>query len=214
MIFLLIGIVVVLYILGRKSVIKSRYKIANGKINMIFGLRGCGKSTHAAYVVSRCNKFNVAVFSNFPIHGAYQLGDICEADYPVGSVLIIDEAGLAWGNRDFKSMPKEVIEFFKMSRHHEYTIYLYSQAYNDCDKKIRDLTDNMIYCSKIGSFSRYIKMTQYIGVDEGGQPCTQYKPLKPLKFLFCHWLYRKRYYKLFDSYAYVPKEEGRAIIPW
>ncbi len=215
MIFIII-ILLIFFIVKLLNRLSEKKKVINGFINMYFGKRRQGKSTHAAYVVSVCNRHAIPCFSNVPIHNCYQLGDsISEADYPPGSVIIIDEAGLVWGNRDFKNMSKDVIEFFKMSGHHKYTIYLYSQQYDDCDKKIRDLTDKLVQVKKeILGFSRFTTWHTVDGVDEDGQPDLKYIAPTFLSRLFSFRLFRPKYYKLFDSHCYVPTEHARGYIPW
>ena len=194
-------------------------RLFNHTQNYFYGVKGSGKTTHAAYVVSCANKFGIPCYSNVSIHGAYQLGDnIAELDYPEGSVIIIDEAGLEFGSRDFKKLPKEVIEYFKMSRHHKYTIFMYSQVPNDSDKKIREIRDNLFEVKKGVLFkgvSYFTLHRAYSDVDEEGQPCVKYKPITFWqRIFFGKKLVRKKYYPLFDSYAYTPTSVMRAQIPW
>ena len=54
-------------------------------------------------------------------------------------VLIIDEAGICFNNRDWKGLPKNVLEFLKYHRHYRCDVYFFSQA-ADMDKSIRDLS--------------------------------------------------------------------------
>lgn len=57
-------------------------------------------------------------------------------------LLLIDEVGLIWNNRDFKKFETEVRRWFKFQRHYYTKVYMFSQAF-DVDKQLRDLTDQM-----------------------------------------------------------------------
>lgn len=57
-------------------------------------------------------------------------------------LLLVDEVGMIWDNRDYKHFKPEVKSFFKFQRHYCVKCYLFSQTF-DIDKKLRDLTDEM-----------------------------------------------------------------------
>lgn len=57
-------------------------------------------------------------------------------------LLLIDEVGLVWNNRDHKDFKKPVRQWFKLQRHYFTKVYMFSQTF-DVDKQIRDLTDQM-----------------------------------------------------------------------
>lgn len=57
-------------------------------------------------------------------------------------LLLVDEVGMIWDNRNFKGFKPEVRNFFKLQRHYHCKIVLFSQTF-DIDKKLRDLTDSM-----------------------------------------------------------------------
>ena len=58
------------------------------------------------------------------------------------SVIFCDEINLLWDNRDFKSFPKDMQKYFRLQRHYKHIFIGFSQTY-DCDKKIRDLADEL-----------------------------------------------------------------------
>lgn len=66
------------------------------------------------------------------------------------SALFLDEVGLTWDNRSFKTFDKGFTEFFKLQRKCKCIVYMNSQSF-DIDKKIRDVTDSMILQSNIGN---------------------------------------------------------------
>lgn len=62
---------------------------------------------------------------------------------PNGNVLIlIDEVGMIWDNRNFKNFADSTRDWFKLQRHYKCKVFLFSQQF-DVDKKIRDLCDDM-----------------------------------------------------------------------
>lgn len=73
---------------------------------------------------------------------------------PNGNVLIlIDEVGMIWDNRKFKTFSDSTRDWFKLQRHYKCKVYLFSQQF-DIDKKIRDLCDDMwLVQSKFRVFS-------------------------------------------------------------
>jgi hypothetical protein len=113
-------------------------------IGIILGVPGAGKTTMLTQIAKKAQKKNIPVFSNCYIDGAY----IINAKEDLGkymienSVIIIDEGGSEFSNRDWKQLCKRVVRFFKMHRHYKCDVYLSSQDY-DIDIKIRNL------CSKI-----------------------------------------------------------------
>ena len=110
-------------------------------LNVYFGVPGSGKTTFAAYLTrralhenilirfcrrhrnrltnlllnSRYLKRRIDVYSNVPITGAYRL----DAKKDIGFCMIenakvtIDEAGIEYNNRNYKSFPPEAIYFYK-----------------------------------------------------------------------------------------------------
>lgn len=62
------------------------------------------------------------------------------------SLVLIDEAGMIWDNRNFTTFAEEVRDWFKLQRHYRCKVYLFSQSF-DIDKKLRDLTDGLYLCS-------------------------------------------------------------------
>jgi len=114
------------------------------KLIMIFGKKGSGKTTLLTKLSLRYLKAGRPVYSNVPIPGAYLFDayDIGFKAIPPGAVIFLDEVGMIWDSRDFKSFKKEYRDYFKLQRHYHHTVYLLSQSF-DIDKKLRDLTDQM-----------------------------------------------------------------------
>lgn len=123
-----------------KFVITNYFMRKGNKFDYIIGATGSGKSTLSAWYAKKALKKGKKVFSFTPLLGAYkiELSDLGIFDIS-NSFLIIDEAGITFDNRNFKSnFTLEQLEFFKKHRHYNVDIVIISQAL-DADKKLRDL---------------------------------------------------------------------------
>lgn len=118
-------------------------------LHMIVGSKGSGKSLYMARAANRWYKKRKGeVFSNMGI-GNDLPAEYWKVNFPPDSLILIDEVGVIHGNRDFKSFPPELIEWYKMQRKRRLTVVVSSQTM-DVDKKIRDLCDIIYVCQKIG----------------------------------------------------------------
>lgn len=108
------------------------------KLILLFGKKGSGKNTLLTKWAIRYNKLGYTVFSDSEIFNTYKLDTnwIGKYDFPKNSVLLVQEAGITWDNRNFKSFPAEVRDFFKLQRHKEVIVVMASQSF-DVDKKLR-----------------------------------------------------------------------------
>lgn len=177
-------------------------------VSLFIGLPGSGKTSIAAAFVKQSLRKKIPVYSNVPILGAYafersDIGSYCMD----GGVIIIDEAGLEFDNRDFDKnfrgdAGKKMLSFFKLARHYGAKIIVLSQT-ADIDLKIRSLA-GVIYLvrrSLILGCSVFYKIRRSIGVtDDGHSLCDCFVEPKPLGKIFSSRLFRPRVYKLFDSY--------------
>lgn len=135
----------------------TRKYVNSYTFSIIFGRKGSGKSTtiqklaykynrkgwHIACNIGDCNypyaqQVDVSkLWTYFPPYNGKEIPDI-----PENTVLFIDEINLLWDNRDFKTFPKQLLEFFRLQRHKKIKIIAFSQTF-DCDKKLRDLADTL-----------------------------------------------------------------------
>ncbi len=129
----------------------------------LFGLPGCGKTTLSTKLAYEHLNNGWIVYSDIRIPGTYYF-DIEEWDGtftpPPDTVLILDEIGIYFSNRDFAKFKKTLLYWFKMHRHYKVKIIYNSQSYNDMDKKIRDLTDELMI---IRRFAHLWTIARYIG---------------------------------------------------
>lgn len=135
-------------------------------LRLIVGSKGSGKSLLLARIA---NSFDGPVYSNMGI--GYELEpEYWKQDFPQGSLIMIDEIGVIHSNRDFKSMPREAIEWYKMQRKRRLTVVCSSQTM-DVDKKIRDLCDRIILVKRYNfvCIARSYKATiSLVQNEEGG----------------------------------------------
>lgn len=198
------------------------------KLFMVFGKKGSGKSTLMCKLALRYSKKGFRVYCNSYIPGTYYFDaeDVGFYHFPENSVLLIDEVGMIWDNRDFKSFKKEVRDYFKLQRHYKHIVFLFSQTF-DVDKKLRDLTDNMYLITNVlNCFSIARRITKTITISHGDKNGAGESKLiddyqfDPLIFFFIGSLkltYIPKYVRYFDSfdapalpvkpYTYIPRKE-------
>lgn len=119
------------------------------KLEAVVGSKGSGKSLYMSRKANEWMRHNKGlIYSNMGI--GYELEtEYWKQHFLPDSLILIDEIGVIHSNRDFKSMPREAIEFFKMQRKYHLTIIISSQTM-DFDKKIRDLCDRIYLCNRLG----------------------------------------------------------------
>lgn len=139
------------------------------KFYFYFGKKGVGKSTFLARIAYENLKKGKTVYSqevmSFKIRTkafhkkelfttiSFEPSSLYSISFPVGSVILIDEASLLWSNRDFADRSKtanmrKVIEWFQQQRKHKVTVHMFSVSF-DIDKKLRDLCDDMYIVNKV-----------------------------------------------------------------
>ena len=118
------------------------------KLIMVFGKKGSGKTTFLAKKSYQYLKKGRPVYTTEYIPGTihFKVEDIGYYTFPEDAVIMIDEVGMIWDNRNFKTFKPEVRDYFKYQRHEKHTVYLFSQTF-DVDVKLRNLTDAMYLCT-------------------------------------------------------------------
>lgn len=121
------------------------------KLIMVFGKKGSGKTTYLTKVALKNIRAGRKVYSTIYIPGTelFSVDDIGTYTFPKGSVVLIDEVGMVWDNRDFKNFKPYVRDYFKYQRQYKNTVYLFSQTF-DVDLKLRNLTDEMYLLKNVG----------------------------------------------------------------
>lgn len=186
-------------------------------IRIFFGSPGCGKTTQAvkfAYKLRRKRK----PFLNFEhtVPGA----SVCDLDglgtwtFPDGSYVLIDEAGIEYNNRRFKTLPQFTIAWFKKHRHYMCDVDIFSQSWEDMDVTLRRLATELWYMKKIGPWTLSRRVYKFVMVDQ-----TTHQITDGYKFANMAWLliwplqlgwpflpkfkltFRPFYYRFFDSWS-------------
>lgn len=151
MIFNLIFIASLIFTLIRNFYVAEKLicKPSNDFVQ-IFAPPGTGKTTLAAKIVREANKEGKKVYCNVPIISAniFDLKDLGKYDFS-HSKIIIDEAGFEVSNRNWHTNLKDdQIKALKLLRHDDIDIYLFSQSYDEIDKKFRELTTKLLMLTK------------------------------------------------------------------
>lgn len=177
------------------------------KLYMVFGKKGSGKSTFLVKTAIRYLSRGYAVYTNMRdllIDGVryIDLNDLGDFVPSCDSVLLCDEVGMIWDNRQFKQFKSCVRDFFKLQRHYKVICYLASQTW-DIDKKLRDLTDAMyLHVCLFNVFSIGKRIVRRIVLTESTSEAES-RISENLKFApVWNWTFTfiPRYSKYFDSF--------------
>ncbi|WP_295766034.1 zonular occludens toxin domain-containing protein [uncultured Oscillibacter sp.] len=208
------------------------------QLNVYFGVPGSGKTTYAAYlakqarresvIIRLCRRFpcrftnwildggnwkrEYPVWSNVPIAGTLRLN--AREDIGVHMIrdgkMIIDEAGVEFNSRNYKTFPQTAIKFFKYHRHYGVSVDVFSQSFEDMDVTLRRLAQNFYVVKKsvLPFFIVTKRIRRRVGIDDKThQLCDAYffgLPILDTKWIFCPPLW-----KMFDSYDFeeLPEKE-------
>lgn len=186
------------------------------RLYYIFGKKGSGKSTFMVKKMIKYLKKGWNVYTDMPdvnitgvrVINAKDLEHFTPKD---NSALFLDEIGLTFDNRKFKSFPDGVNQWFKFQRKYHVVTYVNSQSF-DVDLKVRSLIDKMYLMQSIGNVFAIIRpITRTITLTEPSAEAES-RIADLLKFdKIWHWkiLYLPRYFKYFNSFA----APHREIIP-
>lgn len=185
------------------------------KLTMIFGKKGAGKSTLMVRLAYQYLSSGWDVYCTERLDGCYFIdyNDIGFKNIPPRSVLLIDEAGMVWDNRNFKNFKTEVRDWFKLQRHYKVKVILFSQTF-DIDKKLRDLTDDMYLCANIArvfSWAKRIRRKVVLTKPQGDSPARIDEELRFDSFLF--WPLGSRILTFIPRYARYFNSHSCPILP-
>ena len=178
------------------------------RFDIYFGVPGSGKTTFAAYLTRKCfkkkKKRSKRVLSNVPIKGAYKCLKQDIGHYQIDNcLLLLDEAGIDYNNRNYNKFSDDETYFFKYHRHYNVDIAIFSQDYEDMDKKLRKLATRYFIVKKsiLPGFVKRRQIEKRIGIDKmTKQIIDEYKFTF---FLFgTKYIYCPKLWKMFDSYNY------------
>lgn len=147
------SILFIIVILAFIYYIKYKKYINPYKLYMIFGKKGSGKSTYLVKLAIDYQKKGYKVYTNMedmlvPDVRHFKEDDLGKFVPDQNSVILWDEAGMKFDNRNFRNFSTDTRDFFILQRHYKVIVYLVSQSYN-VDKKLRDLVDRMYLVQNI-----------------------------------------------------------------
>lgn len=185
------------------------------KFQMFFGSPGSGKTTLAVKLIIKYLSNDFSVFTNienlnFP--NCYFINPQIIGDYyfPANSLLLIDEAGVCFNNRNFKSLPLKTIEYFKYHRHFKNDVIILSQSWEDVDITLRRLVTELYYIKKICNFTLVKPVLKFVTVDKEKSVIIDGYKFK--NFFNYRLFYLPLYFKFFDSFS-LPKSDIKCYDP-
>lgn len=187
------------------------------KLNYFFGKKGAGKSLLMVNYMLKYMRKGWTVYSDIPalnIKGVRQINvkDLDNFVPTENSVLFLDEVGISFDNRKFKSFSDGARDFFKFQRKYKVVVFMNSQSF-DVDKKIRDLIDKFYLIQSFGNvlclcrpINRKVALVEASAQGESRVADN----LKFAPFWEWKWIYMPKYFKYFDSFEAPVKE----ILPY
>lgn len=185
-------------------------------ITVYFGSPGAGKTTSAVREFKRMHKQGLYdyYFANFDVDLPYvrkcNLSGLGSWTFPPRSFICIDEAGIEYNNRKFKTLPQNTIEWFKLARHYRCDLSIWSQDYQDMDITLRRLANQYWHIKKIGPFTLAREIRKFVHIDkekhdivDGYEFRSFWLRLLPFPFHRKTWylVFRPFHYRQFDSFA-------------
>lgn len=179
------------------------------KLYMVFGKKGSGKTTFMTALAFKYLKAGRKVYCTVRIPGTYYFSAdlVGKVEFPAESVILIDEVGMIWDNRDFKNFRTDVRDFFKLQRHYKNIIWLFSQTW-DIDIKLRTLCDDLyLMINYFGVLSVAKQIKRKITVVKPSENSESriadelvITPFILFPFGARKWLWIPKYAKYFDSF--------------
>jgi len=182
-------------------------------VSLFIGAPGSGKTTLAAalahYSQSKfakkrkySKKFNTNVFCNCDILDTFRIESDYIGKYDIrDGLMLVDEAGIDFNGRNWKSMGQDTIKYLKLVRHYNIRSCWFSQDV-DCDATIRRLASTIHIVTKIGPLIRIVPIKIKIAPSEDHKEISKlyYEPDFFMRFFKVKHVWAPSYFKYFDSF--------------
>ena len=176
-------------------------------ISVYFGGTGSGKSTFGVAKSVEWKKQGHPVYANYPIEGTYKLDPLKDFGFAHlnPGLAVVDEAGIEYNNRKFKTMPQQNIEWLKLHRHYKVAVMIMSQSFEDMDVTFRRLA-HRYFLVKPAWYSRKVicavPIRRSIGIDENTHQIVDMFKFDPLilRVFTTKRIWGPKYWPKFDSY--------------
>lgn len=195
-------------------------------ISGIFGLPGSGKSLYLSMLADRAVqgmnlnfsnqtysmfKHYDKVYTNFPFKGAYKLDfELLGKVKFENCLILVDEIMTLCDSRNYRDFGENLKFFFSQHRKFGIDIVYASQAYDDVDKKIRNLTDSYYYiCRWMFNYSvvkpirAFFRISDY-QIKQGFEYATNFE---------YYFFDRRKYYAISDTNFAVSQPKYQAYTP-
>lgn len=182
-------------------------------MTFVFGKKGSGKTCFLVHEILKYQKKGWTIYTDFDVKipniriiDAKKLGEFVPDS---NSLILLDEVGITFNNRNYKAFTDEQVKFWKLQRHYKVRCVMCSQGW-DVDLKLRTLTDKMILQSNIGNvisisrpILRGVTLTEPTSEGEARIADTlKFDKIWNWKF---YWM--PKYFKYFDSFALDPNKK-------
>lgn len=177
------------------------------KLIFLFGKKGSGKSTYMVKYMIKYLKKGWNVYTDITDINIVGVRIIHASDLETftpekHSAIFLDEVGLTYDNRKFKTFKDGVNEWYKYQRKYKCLVYCNSQSW-DIDIKLRTLCDRLILIQSIGgvlSIARPIKRTITL-TEPSADAESRIADRLEFESIF-HWefLFLPRYFRYFNSF--------------
>lgn len=139
-------------------------------IRCFTGMPGSGKTYALVKMAYQAMRDGRPVYSNIAIKGTLKLTfeDMLTCSFPMGSVLIIDEAGRGFNSRKWKDLPDEIFDLFTLHRHLDLDMYIAAQNFGYIDSQLRRVIE-LTYWSRNIPFMPFHVYEGYYDLEKLGK---------------------------------------------
>lgn len=187
------------------------------KLFFLFGKKGAGKSCWMVSLMIKYLKKGWFVYTDIQdirLEGVRIIDskDLSKFRPPEFSVVFLDEVGITMDNRQYKTFPPGLRDFFKYVRKMRIIVYMNSQSW-DVDKKVRETTDGLALITSVcDCVSIYRPIyNKIVLVDSSAQADSRIAQNLTFNNIFSwRFLWLPAYFKYFDSL----EMPSRELIPY